>query len=243
MREFLSIIILMPAIICLIAFVGILFSKDKDKLKRWFTATIILFVLYFIVSPKATSNIVNEEKQDGQKNVNQAVVSSNTGNSTSLVNQKIEQSLFNSTEEFTNAFNQYSASHELDFRINSLKIVQGEVYNSFIYVLNDNLVLGGSIIKSNGGVKKVTMIGTGDGTITSANNMLFCMIAIIATVDPTIPAESRGKILKKLKIFGDKSVDITHMSQATIMNGIKYSIYSNPLTGLEFDASTDTDSD
>ncbi len=110
-------------------------------------------------------------------------------------------------------------------------------------MLNDNLGLTGSIIKSNGGVKEVNMIGTGDGTITSGHNIFLCMVAIIATVDPTIPIESRIKILKKLKMVGDKKVTITNMSQQTIMNGIKYTINSHPKMGFWFTASTDTDSD
>lgn len=199
--------------------------------------TVLFFILFV-----ATSDNLKEEKQDGQENVNQAVVSSNAGNSTSLSNQETEQYLFNSTEEFKNAFNQYCASYKLDFRINSLKIEQGEVYNVFQYMLTDNLGLSGSIIKQTGGVKELTMIGTSDGTYTSGGNIILCMIAIIATVDPTIPAESRSKILKKLKIF-DKNVNIANMSQETIMNGIKYTINSHPKMGLWFTASTKTDSD
>lgn len=200
--------------------------------------TIIFFILF-----GATSDIAKEEKQDGQKNVNQPVVSSIADNSTSSDNQKTEGSLFNSTEEFTTAFNQYCASSHLDFRINSLKIEQGEVYNTFRYMLNNNLGLTGTIIKSNGGLKEINMIGTGDGTTTSGHNIFLCMLAIITTVDPTIPVESRIKILKKLKMIGDKSVDVTNMSQETIMNGIKYTINSHPKMGLWFTASTNTDLD
>ncbi len=221
---------------------SLFWNKEKRTRKKSVLIYGILTILFFTLFGATVDN-AKEEKQDGQENVNPAVISPNANNSASLVNQKTEQALFNSTKEFTNTFNQYFASHKLDFRINSLKIQQGEVNNTFLYMINDNLGLTGSIIKSTGGVKKVTMIGTGDGTITSANNMLLCMIAIIASVDPTIPAESRGKILKKLKMFGDKGVDITHMSQETIMNGIKYSIYSNPEMGYWFTASTDTDSD
>lgn len=220
---------------------SLFWNKEKRTRKKsvliYGGLTILFFTLF-----GATVDNAKEEKQDGQENVNPAVVSPNASNSASLVNQKTEQALFNSTKEFTNTFNQYCASHELDFRINSLKIKEGEAYDVFTYSLTDDLALSGSIIKSTGGVKEVTMLGSGDGTYTSGGNIILCMIAIIATVDPTIPAESRGKILRKLKMFGDKSVDITHMSQETIMNGIKYSIYSNPKIGFWFIASTDTDS-
>lgn len=240
MREFISIIILLSAVLCVIASITILFSKNKEKIKGSLTITVVLFVLYFIISPGSTSDIAKEEKQqDGPENVTQAIVTSNVGNPTSLGNQETEQYLFNSTDEFKNAFNQYCASHELDFRINSIKIKQGEVYNVFSYMINDNLGLSCSIIKSTGKVKEIGMVGTGDGTVTSGGNIFLCMIAIIATVDPTIPVESRGKILKKLKLF-DKNVNITDMSQETIMNGIKYTINSNPNMGLWFTASTDT---
>ncbi|WP_299291328.1 hypothetical protein [uncultured Mucilaginibacter sp.] len=220
---------------------SLFWNKEKRTRKQSVLIYGGLAILFFILFG-ATSENVKEEKQGSQENLNQAVVSSNAGNSTSSDNQETGQALFNSTEEFKDAFNQYCASNQLDFRVNSLKIKQNKSFSLFTYMLNENLGLTGNIDKSTGGIKEVAMFGTGDGTSTSGSNIILCMVAIIATVDPTIPAQSRYKILKKLKLF-DKNVNRLDMSQETLMNGIKYSYISNSIVGISFVASIDTDSD
>ena len=146
--------------------------------------------------------------------------------------------LFDNAFEFEGKFNQYCSTYQTEFRINKLNIIEGPVQNTFAYSLTDNLALNGTIDKDNGGVKEVFMIGMGNGEVQSGTNMVVCMLAIIATADPSIPDDKRVSILKELH-FGDKNYDVTNMETATYRNNIKYYIISSPQMGFWFGATTE----
>lgn len=59
------------------------------------------------------------------------------------------------------------------------------------------------------------------------------MVAIIATVDPTLKPESRMDILKDQKLLGDKNADIANFSTKTERNGSAYSIGSSLAIGYD----------
>jgi len=95
-----------------------------------------------------------------------------------------EKYLFKTPDDFKEAFNKYSASNSLGFEIDELKVTEGEVQNTFQYMITGHLGLIGTVNKADGSVKEINMIGSGDGTTRSATNILLCMGAIIGTVDP-----------------------------------------------------------
>ena len=151
---------------------------------------------------------------------------------------KKEARLFETPDDFKDAFNKYSTSNSLGMEIDELTIVEGEVNNTFKYTLNQNVSVVGSISKKDGSVKEVMMFGSGDGSISSGGNIILCMLGIIAAVDPGIAPENRIDILKETGLIGKKDIDLTDFSGKTQRNGIKYFVTSTELTGLMFGAST-----
>jgi hypothetical protein len=143
-------------------------------------------------------------------------------------------SLFGSSAEFRRDFNSYCSKAGLDLNILDLKFTDGEVSNSFIYSFSDNLAISGITNKSDGSVTELFMIGRGNGSLESGTDIILCMVAIIATVDPSIPAENRAKVLRDLHCYGDDSYDITNMSTNTEINGFKYYVNSSEQMGLMF---------
>jgi len=146
--------------------------------------------------------------------------------------------LFSSPESFKTIFNKYASTHDLDdLQIDDIEIKDGEVQNTFQYMFTENLGVIGTVNKSDGSVKEITLIGTGDGTIKSGSNIILGIIAVIATVDPSLTPDGRMSILKKLKIMGDDDADISNLSTKTSRNGIKYFVSSSKAMGLWFGAS------
>jgi hypothetical protein len=146
--------------------------------------------------------------------------------------------LFDSPESFKTVFNKYASTHDLDdLQIDELEVKEGEVQNSFQYMFTAHLGIIGSVNKTDGSVKDITLLGTGDGTIKSGSNIILGIVAIIATVDPGLTPDDRMAILKKLKIMGDDDADITNLSTKTSRNGIKYFVSSSKAMGLWFGAS------
>lgn len=145
--------------------------------------------------------------------------------------------LFENANDFKAAFNKFCHSNSLDFEIGRLKVEDGEVQNTFSCTLNDHLAIIGSVNKSDGTVKEVTMIGSGNGTAGSGGNILLCMMALIATVEPDLEPAQRTDVLKELGFLGDKDVDIMDMSTKTDHNGIHYWVNTSKTIGVMFGAS------
>ena len=143
--------------------------------------------------------------------------------------------LFSTTEEFTSAFNKFTSSNSIDLSIVKTVLKEGSVNNTFSSTINSNLMLVGTLNKADGTVKDVMMIGAGDGTATSGGNIIFCMGAIIAAVDPTLSGDERIDVLKKLGLFSD--ADVLNLSGSTDLNGNHYFISSSEVTGIMFGAS------
>jgi hypothetical protein len=146
--------------------------------------------------------------------------------------------LFDSPESFKTIFNKYTSSHDLeDLQIDDIEVKHGEVQNTFQYMFTEHLGVIGTVNKSDGSVKEITLIGTGDGTIKSGSNIILGIVAVIATVDPSLTPDGRMGILKKLKIMGDDDADLSDLSTKTRHNGIKYFVSSSKAMGLWFGAS------
>jgi hypothetical protein len=144
--------------------------------------------------------------------------------------------LFASAAEFKTAFNLAAGSNSFDYEINKIDVQEGEVNNTFQHTINNNISLLGSVNKANGSVKEITMIGKGDGTAKSGADILGMMAVIIGTVDPELPANGRGEILKQLRLFGDNAADLKDHTATTDKNGIHYFINSSEVMGIWFGA-------
>ncbi len=150
---------------------------------------------------------------------------------------KTEGHLFESTDDFKDAFNKYCSSNNFDLSIDDIEVKEGDVKNTFQYMFTDNLGVIGSVDNSDGKVIEVMLKGSGDGTAKSGANILIGITALISTVDPSLQPEKRGQILKDLGLFGDKKKDIMDLDDKTEMNGIKYFVSSSKNMGLMVGAS------
>jgi hypothetical protein len=148
-----------------------------------------------------------------------------------------ERYLFNTVEDFRKEFNSKSELLDFNLHINKIRIETGEVNNSFTYKFSENIVLVGSLTKSNNKLKEVSMFGTGDGTPSSGANILTCMVNLIAAADAELPADDRGKILEDLKLINNDNTNILDLSTETVKNGIRYSLNSSELMGFIFSVS------
>ena len=155
----------------------------------------------------------------------------------SKITQKYHN-LFSSVSDFRAQFNTHASSINFPFQIENINIETGEVNNVFKYIFTNNLVIIGTIDKPSGSVKDITMMANGDGTNTSVGNMLLCMISIIATVDPNLPAAERNDILKNLHMY-DEAFNIGNMTTKASKNGNLYTINSSPQMGFWFTVEKD----
>lgn len=229
-------------LLCMIFFpVGLYGLWKSSKIaKGWkFTATAIigLFVIMAIATDKPQAKETTEQTVASTSETKPGATSEAHDNPPGEGQaDKSNKYLFESADDFKDAFNKESATNDFDLTIDDLNVKEGEVQNSFQYMFTDHLGILGSIDKANGKVKDVMMMGSGDGTAKSASNILICIGTLISTVDPTVEPKQRGEILKKLGLF-DKKKDIMNLNSKTEKNGIKYSISSSKIMGLTFSAS------
>lgn len=218
-------------LLCIFIFpVGLYALWKSEKLaKGWKIAGTALIAVFIIVLFSETS--------EAKSGINPPVTL--TPATLSSADERAEKQLylFSSPGDFKNAFNKYAASNKLDLHIGDLQVQEGEVQNTFTFMFNEHLGILGSVNKMDGSVNEVTMLGTGDGTFKSGSNIILCMIAVIATIDPDLAPEKRIDVLKDLGLVGNKDVDIMNLSDKAERNGISYFISSSTVTGLIFGAS------
>ncbi|WP_035300877.1 hypothetical protein [Brevibacillus thermoruber] len=139
-------------------------------------------------------------------------------------------------EQFKAAFNKASKEFNSDLKINTIKVEEGPVQNSFQVNLTKNLSMVGVVNKKDGSVRSVTMIGVGDGSVKSGVDIILGMGILITATNPEISADDRGKVMEELKLIGDDSVDILDLDTKTIRNGIRYTVKSSRELGIWFTA-------
>lgn len=218
-------------LLCIFVFpVGLYALWKSEKLaKGWKIAGTSLIAVFIVALFSETS----QAKSD----TNPAVTPTPATSSVIAEHEEKQNYLFSTPGDFKSAFNKYTASNKLDLHIGELKVQEGEVQNTFTFMFNNHLGIVGSVNKTGGSVKEITMLGTGDGTFKSGSNIILCMVAVIATVDPGLAPEKRIDVLKDLGLVGNKKADIMNLSGKTERNGISYVISSSTVTGLIFGVS------
>jgi hypothetical protein len=160
----------------------------------------------------------------------------NTLSGTSQVQAPVTP-LFASVNNFRRVFNQSASKNKFNFQLPNIKVQKGEANDVFQCKFTDNLLIMGTVDKTNNGVKEITMIGRPDGTLESSTNLILCMAVIIASADPALLPEQRGDILRELGFLGTDNTDIMNLSTKTEKNGLGYFINSSPLIGIMFGVS------
>lgn len=231
-------------VLCIFVFpVGLYALWKSGKIsKGWKVTGTIIIALGIVGAADGAS-----EKPDGPKTASTAAAeakapaaapeeSKATPSTAETTNESSDKYLFESVDDFKDAFNKHSDANDLGFTIDELKIKKGEVKNSFQCMFTDNLGLVGSMDKSSGRVIEVMMLGSSDGTAKSSADLLLCMGAIVATVDPGLEPAKRADVLRDLGLF-DKNEDIMNLSKKTVKDGIEFYIESSKITGFIFGAS------
>jgi hypothetical protein len=140
-------------------------------------------------------------------------------------------------EGFRKAFNSTAKNLNLiDMTLGKLKVQDGAVQDVFTYKISDYVYLQGSINKSDGSVREVTMVGAGDGTAQSGTDILVTIGLLIASTNPDLTTEERAGVLQDLGLLSE-GVDISQINQSTKRNGIKYTIKGSKELGVWFIAS------
>lgn len=90
----------------------------------------------------------------------------------------------------------------------------------------------GAVVSTNeqGKITSILYIGTSDGTVQTATDMLIGMAFSIGGIKPEWPAERRFDVLEKLNLINDSGI-IPESSKATI-NGVAFSSEFSQQTGL-----------
>ena len=90
----------------------------------------------------------------------------------------------------------------------------------------------GAVVSTNkqGKITSILYIGTGDGTVQTATDMLIGMAFSIGGIKPEWPTERHFDVLEKLNVINDSGI-IPESSKATI-NGVSFSSQLSQQTGL-----------
>jgi hypothetical protein len=191
--------------------------------------------------PQAPQSVAGEPQPVASEAIDSARTDIDSGTSKTesdnIQVQKPITPLFDSVRTFQTAFNKSASLNKFGFQLPNLKVQEGEVNNVFQCKFTDNLILMGTVDKTNKGVKEITMMGQSDGTLESSTNLILCMAVIIASADSSLLPEQRGDILRELGFLGADNADIMNLSAKTEKNGLEYFINSSPLIGIIFGVS------
>ncbi|QLG39960.1 MULTISPECIES: hypothetical protein [unclassified Paenibacillus] len=155
---------------------------------------------------------------------------------------EIPGSLNMTPEEFRKSFNkraQEIGNSKLKIG-KKLEIQKGAVQDVFQYIITDYIGITGSINKADGSVRDVTMIGQGNGTMTSGADIVLAIGLVILSVNPDVPASSVANILSDMHIL-DEGVDWSTVDESTEVNGIRYTVLGSETIGIMFSASDAND--
>ncbi|GAA3521009.1 hypothetical protein GCM10022393_39170 [Aquimarina addita] len=168
----------------------------------------------------------NNQSQEMTKDINNVNPTSSTKN----------YYIAKSARQFKNRFNQFCIETNSSIRLVNVNINKGEINNTFQYMFNKNLGIFGSINKSDNTLLEVTMVGQGDGSVSSGVDIILTMSGIISSIQPDLSPNQRAGILKKLGFLDDKT-DILNLERNTVIGNIKYWVGSSKYTGIMFGAS------
>lgn len=139
--------------------------------------------------------------------------------------------VFTSAADFRQAFNTQSKRLSFDYKLDRIKVDAGEVQNTFTVKLAEEIMLLGIVSKQNSGVKEVMLIM---GAGASAIDFLALVAILIATAEPNISADERGKILDDIGVFNSSAEELRDFNKSIQRNDIKYGFMANDVTGISF---------
>ncbi|WP_339166080.1 hypothetical protein MKX75_16790 [Paenibacillus sp. FSL R5-0341] len=210
---------------------GIFGNKDEEKTEKEAVATTE------VSTPAETNPETVVAEKSATKTEGVKVVKENVKQQEEK-KVEIPGSLGMTPEEFRKSFNKRATEiGNSKLKIGKkLEVQTGAVQDVFQYMITDYIGITGSINKADGSVRDVTMIGQGDGTVTSGADIVLAMGLVILSVNPDLPASSVANVLSDMNIL-DEGVDWSTVDESTEIDGIRYSVLGSETIGIMFSAS------
>ncbi|WP_411349504.1 DUF2304 domain-containing protein [Paenibacillus sp. WLX2291] len=132
--------------------------------------------------------------------------------------------------EFRKSFNEKSSGLGADLKISEVNVETGAVQNTFTHIFSDDLVLLGSVNKSDGSIREISLI-TQAKTSSSAQDFLLTFGIIVLATNPDSGSNAAKIVGEQLGIFKD-DVDFSTLDTSTVYNGIEYKMKAYEGMGL-----------
>ncbi|MBX3588775.1 MAG: hypothetical protein KF796_19255 [Ramlibacter sp.] len=95
--------------------------------------------------------------------------------------------------------NTIAAQRKLPYQIADLSTKKSsEVADQWVYPLSKHVTLMAMTNRSDGTVRSITYIGSGDGTLKSGADMMFALGVLLRTVDPSMNDETANELMMEL---------------------------------------------
>lgn len=146
---------------------------------------------------------------------------------------KNPKAIFANTEDFRTRFNAFSKEHNTGLSIQGLEVKKGDKKDVFVYFITPTLSINGEVDKETQTVEGITIIGVGNGSFSSAADIIIAAVTLIACADPSLNTEGRRAVLNGLHVF-DKDNDLSEMNEKVNRNGIHYYAISSQQIGFWF---------
>lgn len=127
-------------------------------------------------------------------------------------------------ESFREAFNRQASSLDLDerFHIEAFKIGRGPVQDTMQATFSDKLYLVATIHKKTGRLKEISVLASG-GSFKAAADLMLLPMVVVATADPSISPETRGKVVGQIVAAAlDRKADAKKQTLGRLEMGASY---------------------
>jgi hypothetical protein len=131
--------------------------------------------------------------------------------------------------QFMNAFNAFTKTSQIPINIPTITLQKGEINDTFIHSFTENLALVGVMQKVDKRLLSLTMLGTPKNNDESTA-LLMIFGSIMATINPNISKENRGKLLMGLVM--DSSGNMAEENSAT-RGTTRYLFKSDSIMGIQ----------
>lgn len=180
---------------------------------------VLSFVIFAAIAPPSEKN-----NQPSGKN-NQVTENKPMQTPSKSVEPEKNLNLGFTAEQFRAKFNDVVVKSDVDkfFLIGNTTLQTGSAQDIFQYNFSENLILQGSIDKSNGLVKEVWFFSSPKTNVESMQ-LLTAYALLIGTVNPELNLTERGNLLKELKISSSEIESLKTSKGIAFRGNVKYTV-------------------
>lgn len=192
---------------------------------KWTTGVILLFVFGVVVSAFYSIS------QDNNKNNRVENSSSHlqSKNNEMIQTQNSVENLGITYQEFANRFNRVAQDKSVPFRMNSNQINWSDDRNVFSNLVNENVLISGTLAEDN--LKELIIMGSGYGSKSAyiaGNNMIlsFCTVAEVLSTKTKNPCKQIMDLMDTVLSQIDKG------STSIVIDDVRYSMSASKEKGI-----------